>query len=216
MCGHISKGGESLSESDHNNMLKRFQYYLLIGSLPEAVNKYLEDRNMLRVRATHADIFELYKIDASQYDAVNRLKIRRIYDLILSNLENKKTRIVYKDIENNTGKHFSDYADEFEYLTNSGVALDVLSISNPRFPPKESEQKRLLKLYLNDVGLLANILYGLNVNVILQDRASVNLGNVYESVVAQELHAHGFPLHYYDNKKNGEVDFLIDDYEGII
>lgn len=73
-----------------------------------------------------------------------------------------------------------------------------------------------MKLYLNDAGLLANILYGLNVNVILQDRASVNLGNVYESVAAQELHAHGFPLHYYDNKKNGEVDFLINDYEGII
>ncbi len=203
---------ESLDKSTHELLLKRFQYYLLIGGLPEAVNKYLEDRNIVRVRTVHKDIHELYRIDASQYDEEHKLKIRRIYDLIPSNLENKKKRVVYSKIENKTGKHFSDYADEFEYLTNSGVALDVLAISNPRFPLVESEQKRLVKLYLNDIGLLTNLLYGLNVNAVLQDIRSINLGTVYESAVAQELAAHQFKLHYYDNKQKGEVDFLIDDY----
>ena len=202
---------EPLDESTHNLLLKRFQYYLLVGGLPDAINKYLEDRNMVRVRKAQKDVHDLYRIDASQYDEERKLKIRRIYDLIPSNLENKKKRIVYQQIENKKGKHFADYADEFEYLTNSGVALDVLAISNPHFPLAESEQKRLIKLYLNDVGLLTYLLYGLNVNAVLQDIKSINLGTVYESVVAQELHAHGFPLHYYDNKKKGEVDFLIDD-----
>lgn len=204
---------ESLDEASHNLLLKRFLYYLLVGGLPEAVNTYLEDRNMVRVRGIHNDIYELYRIDASQYDEEHKLRIRRIYDLIPSNLENKKKRMVYKKIENKTGKHFADYADEFEYLSNSGVALEVLAISNPHFPLVESEQKRLVKLYLNDVGLLTNLLYGLNVNAVLQDLRSINLGTVYESVVAQELHAHGFNLHYYDNKQKGEVDFLIDDYK---
>lgn len=207
------KKEEPLDESTHNLLLKRFQYYLLVGGLPDAINKYLEDRNMVRVRMVHKGIHELYRIDASQYDEEHKLKIRRIYDLIPSNLENKKKRIVYKQIENKTGKHFADYADEFEYLSNSGVALEVLAISNPRFPLLESEQKRLAKLYLNDVGLLTHLLYGLNVNAVLQDIRSINLGTVYESVVAQELQAHGFALHYYDNKKKGEADFLIDDYE---
>ncbi len=202
---------EPLDESTHNLLLKRFQYYLLVGGLPDAINKYMEDRNMVRVRKVHKDVHDLYRIDASQYDEERKLKIRRIYDLIPSNLENKKKRVVYQQIENKKGKHFADYADEFEYLTNSGVAIDVLAISNPRFPLVESEQKRLIKLYLNDVGLLTYMLYGLNVNAVLQDIKSINLGTVYESVVAQELHAHGFPLHYYDNKKKGEVDFLIDD-----
>ena len=152
---------ESLDENTHNLMLKRFMYYLLIGGFPDAVNRYLEDRNILRVRTVHKDIFELYRIDASQYDQENKLKIRKIYDLIPSYLENKKKRIVYKDIENKTGKHFADYADEFEYLTNSGIALEVISISNPKFPLKESQQKRLVKLYLNDVGLLTNLCMGL-------------------------------------------------------
>lgn len=204
---------ESLDESTHELLLKRFQYYLLIGGLPEAVNKYLADRNMVRVRAVHKTIHELYRIDASQYDEEHKLIIRRIYDMIPSNLENKKKRVVYNKIEDKTGKHFADYADEFEYLTNSGVALDVLAISNPKFPLAESEQKQLIKLYLNDVGLLTHLLYGVNVNAVLQDIRSINLGTVYESAVAQELAAHGFKLHYYDNKQKGEVDFLVDDYD---
>lgn len=209
---HHFEQHEALDENTHQMMLKRFQYYLLIGGLPDAINTYLEDRNMVRVRQVHTTIHELYKIDASQYDQENKLKIRRIYDMIPSNLENKRKRVVFQHIEDKKGKTFSDYAEEFEYLTASGIALDVMAISNPVFPLKESEQKRLLKLYLNDVGLLTNVLYGLQVNAVLQDIHSINLGTVFESVVAQELHAHGFPLHYYDNKKRGEVDFLVDDF----
>lgn len=208
-------GRKALDESTHNILLKRFQYYLLVGGLPEAINNYLSDRNMVRVRQTHRDIHNLYRIDASQYDKGHKLKIRKIYDLIPSNLENKKKRIVYKNIEGKKGKTFSDYADEFEYLTNSGVALEVSAISNPRFPLAESEQKKLVKLYLNDVGVLTYLLYDLNVNAVLQDIKSINLGTVYESVVAQELVAHGFKLHYYDNKQKGEVDFLIDDHDNL-
>lgn len=71
----------------------------------------------------------------------------------------------------------------------------------------------MLKLYLNDVGLLSNILYKTNIKAILNDEKSINLGTVYESVVASKLKAHGHNLFYYDNKANGEVDFLIDDYD---
>lgn len=63
--------------------------------------------------------------------------------------------------------------------------------------------------------MLTNILYGNNINAVLRDERSVNLGAVYESVVAQELHAHGYSLHYFDNKQKGEVDYLIDDYQSL-
>ncbi len=206
--------GESLNESLHNYMMQQFKIYLLVGGMPDAINKFLENRNMARVRKVHRDIHELYRIDASQYDAEKKLLIRKIYDMIPSIMENKKKRIVVKRIEETAShKQFSDYANEFEYLTNSGIALGVQAVSNPRFPLAESESKNLLKLYMNDVGLLTNLLYGLNINAVLQDDRSINLGSVYETVVAQELHAHGFTLHYYDNKQKGEVDYLIDYYE---
>lgn len=206
---------ESIDESLHNKFLDLFKKYLLIGGLPDAVNTFVETSNIVAVRAVHDEIYELYKGDASQYDKENTLKIKRIYEMIPSNMENKKKRLHYNEIENKKGKRSSDYVEELEYLISSGISLEVLAVSNPKFPLKESEQKVLIKLYLNDVGLLTNILYRYNIKAVIDSDNSINLGSVYETVIAQELIAHGYTLRYYDNKVKGEVDFLVDDYDSL-
>ncbi len=206
---------ESLDEKTHEKVMDLFKKYLLVGGLPDAVNTYNRDKNIVNVRNVQNEIHSYYAADASKYDTENKLKIRRIYDLIPSNLENKKKRVVVKDIEGVKGKRFSDYRDEFDYLINAGIALDVKAISNPVFPLIESSGKNLLKLYLNDVGILTNLLYRHNIRAVLDDEKSINLGTVYESVVASELKAHGFNLFYYDNRNKGEVDYLIDDYDAL-
>ncbi|MGI5873951.1 MAG: ATP-binding protein [Bacillota bacterium] len=206
---------EPLDEAAHEKMMDLFRKYLLVGGMPDAVNAYLEEKNIQSVREVQAEIHAYYGADASKYDTEKKLKIRRIYDLIPSNMENKKKRVVAKHIENKKGKSFSDYRDEFDYLISAGIALEVQAISNPRFPLIESSGKNLLKLYLNDVGILSGILYGNNIRAVLDDRKSVNLGSVYESVVASELIAHGYKLFYYDNRSKGEVDYLIDDYDSL-
>ena len=196
-------------------MTDLFRKYLLVGGMPDAVNAYLADKNIALVREIQNEIHEYYAADASKYDTERKLKIRRIYDLIPSNMENKKKRVVAQEIENKRGKTFQDYTDEFEYLVSAGIALQVQAISNPVFPLTESVGKNLLKLYLNDVGILTSILYGNNIRAILDDTKSVNLGAVYETVVAGELVAHGHKLFYYDNRSKGEVDYLIDDYDSL-
>ena len=135
--------------------------------------------------------------------------------MIPSNLENKKKRVVIKDIEDKSWKRTDDYLDEFEYLISSGVAFEVKAISKPSYPLSQNSGKNLLKLYLNDVGILSGLFYKNNIKAVMSDIKSVNLGSVYETVVAQELKAHGYELYYYDNKKNGEVDFLIDDADNL-
>lgn len=206
---------ESLEETTHAKVLDLFKKYLLIGGLPDAVNCFIDKMNIVEVRKIQSDIYDYYGDDASKYDKEHKLKIKRIYDLIPSSLENKKKRIVLQNIENIKGKRFSSYQDEFDYLINSGIALEVKALSTLVFPLIESSSKNLLKLYLNDVGLLTNILYKNNIKAVLDDERSINLGTVYESVVASELKAHGYKLFYYDNKANGEVDFLIDDYNNL-
>lgn len=206
---------ESLDEPTHNKILDLFKKYLLIGGLPDAINQYLKDYNIIKVRQIQIEIHDYYAVDASKYDNENKLKIRRIYDMIPSVLENKKKRIVIKEIENKVGQRASYYQDEFDYLINSGITIDVTAISNPSFPLIETSKKNLLKLYLNDVGILTNILYKHNIRAVIDDIRSINLGSVYESVVAQELKAHGKRLYYYDNRQKGEVDFLIDDYDNL-
>ena len=209
------KNHQSLSEPLHNRLMDLFKKYLIVGGMPDAINSYLETKNIWQVRNIQKDIHNYYSIDASKYDEKRKLKIRRIYEMIPSNLENKKKRIVVKNIENKKGKRFSDYEEEFEYLINLGITLEVKAISNPCFPLIESSSKNLLKLYLNDVVILTNILYKNNIKAILENEESINLGTVYESVVAQELAAHNHKLFYYDNKAKGEVDFLVDDYDNL-
>lgn len=206
---------ESLDEALHRKLMDLFRKYLLVGGLPDAINSYLADKNIKLVREIQSEIHDYYAADASKYDEENKLKIRRIYDMIPSNMENKKNRLVAKNIEQKKGKTFQDYQDEFEYLISAGIALNVQAISNPSFPLIESCGKNLLKLYLNDVGILTGILYGSNIRAVLDDERSINLGSVYETVVASELIAHGHKLFYYDNRSKGEVDYLIDDYDSL-
>ena len=206
---------EELDESMHKKMMDLFRKFLLVGGLPDAVNSYLAEKNIQSVREIQREIHDYYAADASKYDDERKLMIRRIYDLIPSNMENKKKRVVAQAIENKRGKTFNDYSDEFEYLISAGIALNVQAISTPVFPLIESTGKNLLKLYLNDVGILTGILYGNNIRAILDDEKSINLGSVYETVVASELIAHGHRLFYYDNRHKGEVDYLIDDYSSL-
>ena len=203
----------SLPDSLHNKMLNLFKQYLLVGGLPDCVNKFIADKNIFNVRQVHHEIHDLYGRDAAKYEKEShkKLKIRRIYDMVPSNLENKKKRIVAKKIEDKKGKRMADYQDEFDYLISAGITLEVKAISQPSFSLAQNAGKNLFKLYVNDVGLFTGILYRNNIKAVMNDIGSINLGSVYETVVAQELKAHGFELYYYDNKKIGEVDFLIDD-----
>ena len=205
---------QSLTVEQHSHVMDLFRRYLLVGGMPDAVNTYLDTHNIVRVREVQEGIRSLYADDASKYEKVHgkKLLIRRIYEMIPSQMENKKKRIVAQEIRGKEGDRFAQYREEFEYLVSSGIALAVHAISNPHFPLSESLQKNLLKLYLNDVGLLTGLLYNNNIRPILDDICSINLGSVYESVIAQELRAHGHKLFYYDNRKQGEVDYLIDDH----
>ncbi|MBQ9273662.1 MAG: ATP-binding protein [Succinivibrio sp.] len=204
---------EALDEGLHRLVLNHFKRYLLCGGLPGAVNAMTQTSDIQAVRRIQDDIRSFYAADAGQYDRERRLKIRRVYDLIPSNLQQARKRVFYNRIEGKVGSRFNDYAEEFDYLTASGIALEVRAVSQIVFPLLQSTQKNLLKLYLNDVGLLTGLLYAQNVGAVLDDTLGVNLGAVYESAVAQELAAHGHRLHYYDSKKHGEVDFLIENKE---
>lgn len=210
-------GLEALSEPMHNKMLDLFKKYLIVGGLPKAVETFINSRNIVEIRSVQNEVHDLYGVDCTKYEDVHnrRLKIRRIYEMVPSTLENKKKRVVIKNIENKSWKRADSYIEEFDYLISAGITLEVKAISKLSYPLIESSGKNLLKLYLNDVGILSALYYRNNIKAIIDDIRSINLGSVYETVVAQELKAHGYNLYYYDNKKNGEVDFLIDDADNL-
>lgn len=89
----------------HNKMLDLFRKFLLVGGLPDAVNAYLETKNIQAVRDIQDEIHDYYATDASKYDDEMKLKIRRIYDLIPSNMENKKKELLYKALKTRGARH---------------------------------------------------------------------------------------------------------------
>lgn len=208
---------QSLPDAIHNKIMDLFKKYLIVGGLPKAVETFVESCNIVEFRAIQKSTYNLYKVDAQKYEEEHnrKLKIQRIFEMIPSNLENKKKRIVIKEIEDKRWKRAGDYIEEFDYLISAGVTLEVKAVSTPAYPLVENSGKNLLKLYMNDVGILSGIYYRNNITAIMNENSSINLGSIYETVVAQELKAHGFDLYYYDNKKNGEVDYLIDDVDNL-
>lgn len=206
---------KQVKESIHNLMLNRFKEYLICGGLPDAVKEFVINQNVAKMRNVQNSIYGYYKDDASKYDEVHKLKIKTIYDYLPSYMENKVKRIIFKNIEEIKNANLKRYKDEFDYLISSGISLGVRAISNPVYPLTESMSKNLIKLYYNDVGILSNILYKNNINAILKNDVNVNLGSVYETACAMELSSHGHELYYFDSKKVGEVDFLINDYNNL-
>ena len=201
------------SEGIHKTILSLFKRYLLSGGLPDSVKAFVEAKNVYTMRENQALTYKYYSDDAAKYDKEHSLKIRRIYDYLPSYMENKVKRIQFKKIEDAPKASMGRYQDEFDYLLSSGCVLGAKAISNPVFPLCESASKNLIKLYYNDVGLLTNLLYKNNIDAVLNKDSGVNLGSVYETACAMELSAHGHDLYYFDSKKVGEVDFLINDYE---
>lgn len=201
------------AEGIHKTILGLFKRYLLSGGLPDSVKAFVEAKNVYEMRENQTLTYRYYSDDAAKYDKEHSLKTRPIYDYLPSYMENKVKRIQFNKIEGASKASMARYQDEFDYLISSGCVLDAKAVSNPVFPLCQSTSKNLIKLYYNDVGLLTNILYKNNIDALLNKDRGVNLGSVYETVCAMELSAHGHELYYFDSKKVGEVDFLLNDYE---
>ena len=192
----------------HERMMALFRLYLVVGGMPAAVMKYLETNNLRDVIGEQQAIIALYKKDIARYDPEEKLYLEDIFDLIPSELNCKNKRFILKNLNDNF--KFSRYSNSFLWLKDAGVALPTFCVAEPTVPLRLSKSSNLFKLFLSDVGLLASM-YMDHIQVkILNGEKSINFGAVYENAAAQELKAHGFDLYYFNSKKQGELDFLIE------
>ena len=198
----------------HKQMTYLFNLYTIVGGFPEVVAKFKETSNLQDVYYLHESIDKLYRLDISKYTKEKNLLVKDIYSLIPSELNNTNKRFILKNL-NEKGR-FYQYEDSFVWLLNSNIGLFTYNIDNPTYPLLASKERRLFKLFLCDTGLLCHYLYSDNVVRILNNDINVNYGSIYENVVAQELKCHHYNLYYYNNKKNGEVDFIIENGTEII
>lgn len=198
-----------VDEIIHNKIMEMFNIYLIIGGMPAAVERYRNTENIDDVMEEHRAIIEQYKLDFTQYEEENRkLIITHIYELIPAELNEKNKRFMIADI--NKSLRYERISDSFVWLWKSGVTLGVFNTTEPTIPLMLNEKSALFKLFISDVGLLTTI-YGKSCKLkIVNKESDINKGAVFENIVAQELYAHGYPLYYYNSKKFGEIDFIVE------
>ena len=195
----------------HKKMMELFRVYLVVGGMPAAVNRHIETNNLNEVIDIQNQIVNLYKKDITQYDKNNKLAIAQIFELIAPQLNSQNKRFIIKDIK--SGVKFDRYENSFLWLKDAGFALPVYNVETPKIPLKLSKSRSLFKLFKSDVGLLASeYSQGIQLKIISGDD-KLNYGAIFENYIAQELTACEHDLYYYNNKKRGELDFLIE-YDG--
>ena len=192
----------------HEKMMELFRLYLVVGVMPAAVSRYVESNNLQEVMGVQQDIIRMYKRDIAQYDPDNKLYIEDIFSLIPPELNAKNKRFILKRLNENA--KFERFRNSFLWLTNAGVAIPVYNVEEPRAPLLLARSRNLFKLFQSDIGLLA-CQYAENIQLrIIKGDKDINFGSIYENAVAQELVAHGITPYYYNNKRRGELDFVVE------
>ena len=206
---------EKVDDVINNSLLEYFKEYVIIGGMPEVVETYINTNNLYLVDIAQKQIVNNYKSDIITYihNEEKKLRVKDIYDSIPSELNSKNKRFISSHvIDKNYLKNYN-LQDEFLWLTNAGVAIPVYNVSDPVLPLVLSSNRKTLKLFMNDIGLLGSMLLQTGIKEkILNNELTINYGAPYENVIAQELYSHGFDgkLFYYNSKSNGEVDFIIE------
>ena len=176
--------------------------------MPDSVQIYVDTHDIAKVIMNQRSILELYRLDIAKYAVDNeKVKVKAIFDSIPAQLSEKNRRFKLNSIDSNA-RHLR-YEDSFNWLADAGVAIPCYNVTEPQPPLQLNEKRNLFKLYMNDVGLLCaacmeNIQFEL-----LMGNVDMNMGSILENAFAQNLKANGFELHYFDSKKIGELDFVL-------
>lgn len=203
--------------SMHRELMRIFRLYMLIGGMPQAIETYLEKKNLCSVDETKRAIVDLYEEDFTKIDGTGLAG--DIYDSIPASLTGNSSRYVYSSAKKGTRSKqiyrlipdmLSSYTVNIAYHANNpgvGMALE-----------KDTER---FKLFTSDIGLFITLSYkdkdfteNLIYDKLLSDKLDANLGYVYENAVAQILVAKGNNLFYYTEKSETsnhlhEIDFLL-------
>ncbi len=193
----------------HQDSLMYYRQYLVIGGLPECVNKYLDNKDFILVRNTQKMILVSYLNDMSKYNSQNEIKkTRLVYDNITVQLSRKNTRFQYKLIK--TGARAAEFENAIEWLTLSGIVTRIYCVEYPKKPLENYRDIDSFKTYVSDVGLLCAKKDIVPEDVLLQSNEMDDFkGGMVENYVCCQLTANEYRSYYWISERSAEIDFII-------
>ena len=200
---------QPIDEFIHEKLLAMFFVYLIVGGMPDAVNKYIETKDIREVDKIQKDIVDLYRVDFSQYEEDDKkLKLKSIYDIIPAELNKQNKKFVFTMLDKEL--KFNRYENSFLWLKDAGVVIPVYNAEVPSIPLMASKSSNVFRLFSSDIGLLTSAYPAETKKELISTNGEVNNGAHFENAVAQQLLANGIEPYFCKKSKIGELDFLIE------
>lgn len=204
----------------HRKAVDYFRQYMIVGGMPQAVERYVETKDFERVDRVKRDILELYRADIVKHAQGYEMKVEQIFDDIPAQLQKHDKKFKLSSLKKEA--RFRDYEDAIFWLSDAMIVNVCYNSTAPNIGLKLNMDRVTMKCYMADTGLLISHAFDENGIVseeiykkLLFDKLEVNKGMIMENIVAQMLVASGHKLYFYNNPSRDdaslrmEIDFLI-------
>ena len=190
----------------HQQISKFYREYLVVGGMPEVVQKFVTDPDFQKTLKLQKNILTTYRSDITNYADNQQVLVKRIFDAMPSELGKEDKRFVLANLEK--GASLRKYENPTQWLVDAGIAYYSINTRSFELPFEAVENRRLFKLYMVDTGLLCSSLLKNMQFQVMNGDISINEGALTENFIAATLSAKQIPLHYYDKKSRQELDFV--------
>lgn len=215
----ILKRKMPLGQAMHRKTMDIFRLYLIVGGMPQAVQKFVETKDLSKVDIVKRNILSIYRDDISKYATEVETKVTSIFDEIPSQLSKHEKKFRLSSLKTNA--KFRDYDEAFFWLNDAKIINTCYNSTEPNIGLRLNMDRTTLKCYMGDTGLLISHTFDENeiigediYNKLLHGSLEFNEGMIIENIVAQMLKMSGHKLYFYSNSSENsedrmEIDFLI-------
>ena len=198
---------QSIEEIFHNRLLEAYNYYLIIGGMPECVSSWITHKDPAKISQIQKELIEVYENDFSKHNGkVNSGRILMVFRSIVAQLAKPNEKFMYGAVRE--GGRARDFEEAIEWLVSAGMLNRVYNVSKMEHPLAAFDKLDQFKLFVFDTGLLKHMA-GIDNSAILLKTDYQFKGPLTENYVLQQFRGQFDVEPRYYSDKNSEIDFLI-------
>ena len=199
--------GQPIEEIFHNRLLEAYNYYLIIGGMPECVSSWIAHKDPAKISQIQKELIEVYENDFSKHNGkVNSGRILMVFRSIVAQLAKSNEKFMYGAVRE--GGRARDFEEAIEWLVSAGMLNRVYNVSKMEHPLAAFDKLDQFKLFVFDTGLLKHMA-GIDNSAILLKTDYQFKGPLTENYVLQQFRGQFDVEPRYYSDKNSEIDFLI-------
>ena len=204
---HEIEKEQPIEEIFHNRLLEAYNYYLIIGGMPECVASWVKYKDSNKVLQIQKELIEVYENDFSKHNGkVNSGRILMVFRSIVAQLAKPNEKFMYGAVRE--GGRARDFEEAIEWLVSAGMLNRVYNVSKIQHPLTAFDKLDCFKLFLFDTGLL-KCMAGIDNSAILLKNDYQFKGPLTENYVLQQLRGQFNVEPRYYSDKNNEIDFIV-------